>query len=129
VPPDTTRTQALALADRLVAEADDFLIAFTREARNVAEGGYFIADARRLRGAAADFRAAIPRAIDVGQLANAFTEVDALWTVLARRTNRIAAGRTDTNVQRIEGIGQTVAQIHGLLGMPGFPATVGPFEG
>ena len=63
------RSPVLTLADRLIAQADDFLIAFTREARNVPEGGYFIADVRRLRAAAAEFRAAIPRAIDVGQLA------------------------------------------------------------
>jgi hypothetical protein len=123
------RTPVLALAERLITQADDFLIVFTPEARNVTEGGYFIADVRRLRGAAAEFRAAIPRAIDVSQLAFAFSEVDALWQVLARRTNRIAQGRTGSNVQRIEGIGQTVTEIHQLLGMPGIPAAVGPFEG
>ncbi len=95
----------------------------------MAEGGYFIADVRRLRGAAAEFRVAIPRAIDVGQLAFAFSDVDALWEVLARRTNRIAQGRTGSNVQRIEGIGQTVTEIHQMLGMPGVPAVVGPFGG
>ena len=109
-------------ADR---QADDFLIVFTPEARNVPEGGYFIADVRRLRGAAAEFRAAIPRAIDVGQLASAFGEVDGLWEILARRTNRINQGRTGSNVQRIEGIGQTVTEIHRMLGMPGIPAVVG----
>jgi hypothetical protein len=121
------QTPITALADRLVAQADDFLIVFTREARNVSEGGYFIADARRLRAAAAAFRAEIPRAIDVGQLAGAFQDVDALWEVLARRTNRIAA-QESPNVQRIAGIGQTVAEMHSLLGMPGIPATVGPFQ-
>jgi hypothetical protein len=123
------RTPVLALADRLVAQTDDFLIAFTPEAKDVREGGYFIADARRLRAAAADFRDAIPRAIDVGQLAYAFRDVDALWQILARRTNRIAQGRSGPNIQRIENIGQTVAEIHRLLGMPGYPAVVGPFAG
>jgi hypothetical protein len=123
------RTPVLALADRLVAQLDDFLVAFTPEAGGVPEGGSIIADARRLRAAAADFRDAIPRAIDVGQLAYAFRDVDALWEILARRINRIAQGRTGPNVQRIEGIGQTIAEIHGLLGMPGSPATVGPFAG
>jgi hypothetical protein len=119
----------LALADRLIAQADEFLSVFTREVRNVPEGGYFIADVRRLRGAAAEFRAVIPRAIDANQLAPGFSEVDALWEVLARRTNRIAQGRTGANVQRIEGIGQTVAEIHRMLGMPGVSAVVGPFGG
>jgi hypothetical protein len=119
------RTPVLALADRLIEQVDEFLIVFTPEARFVQEGGYFIADARRLRGAAAEFRAEIPRAIDVGQLAYAFRDVDALWQVLARRTNRIAAGGPGANVERIQGIGLTVAEIHQLLGMPGIPAVVG----
>jgi hypothetical protein len=126
--PNDGRTPVLALAERLVTQADEFLIVFTREARNVPEGGYFIADVRRIRGAAAEFRAEIPRAIDVGQLAYLFREVDALWEVLARRTNRIAQSNT-ADVQRIEGIGQTVTEIHQLLGMPGIPAVVGPFAG
>jgi hypothetical protein len=115
------------LVDRLIAQADEFLIVFTPEARFVLEGGYFIADVRRLRGAAAAFRAAIPRVVDVGELALGFQEIDALWEVLARRTNRIAQGRGSSNIQRIEGIGQTVAELHRLLGMPGLPAEVGPF--
>ena len=123
------QSPVLTLADRLIAQADDFLIVFTREVRNVPEGGYFIADVRRLRGAAADFRAGIPRAIDVGQLAAGFSEVDALWEVLARRTNRIVQGGTGSNVQRIEGIGQTITEIHQMLGMPGVPTVVGPFGG
>jgi hypothetical protein len=122
------RSSVAGLADRLITQLDDFLFVFTREARYVAEGGYFIADARRLHGAATEFREVIPRAIDVGQLAYAFRDVDALWQVLARRTNRIAAG-PGSNVQRIEAVGQTVAEIHTLLGMPGVPAVVGPFGG
>jgi hypothetical protein len=121
-------TPVPALAERLIRQVDEFLVVFTPEARNVREGGYFIADARRVRGAAAEFREVIPRAIDVGQLAYAFREVDALWEVLARRTNRIAQGESP-NVQRIEGIGATVSEIHRLLGMAGIPAVVGPFSG
>jgi hypothetical protein len=122
------RTPVLELAERLVAQTDAFLSVFTPEARNVAEGGYFLVDARRLHAAGNAFRATIPRAIDVGQLAYAFQEVDAIWEVLARRTNRIAQGRTGSNVQRIEAIGQTVAEIHRLLGMPGVPTMVGSFQ-
>jgi hypothetical protein len=127
--PVELRTPVATLADRLIAQLDEFLIVFTREARFVQEGGIFIADARRLAGAAAAFRTEIPRAIEVGQLAYAFRDVDALWQVLARRTNRIAAGQGGPNVQRIEAIGQTVAEIRQLLGMPGVPAVVGPFGG
>jgi hypothetical protein len=113
-------------ADRLVAQTDDFLIVFTPEARNVREGGYFIADARRLRAAAADFRSAISRALDTSDLAFAFRDVDSFWQVLARRTNRIAPGEGGPNVQRLEGIWQSVGEIHRTLGMPGFPTPVGP---
>ncbi len=80
--PSNARTPTLALADRLVSQVDEFLIAFTPEAGQVTEGGNFIVDARRLRAAAADFREIIPRAIDVGQLAYAFRDVDALWARL-----------------------------------------------
>jgi hypothetical protein len=120
------RNSMLELADRLITQLDDFLIAFTPEAREVREGGYFIADARRLRAAAASFRAEIPRAIDVSQLAGAFRDVDALWQVLARRTNRIAPGQNGPTIQRLEGIWQTVTEIQRMLGMPGFPTAVGP---
>ena len=123
------QTPVLALADRLITQADEFLVVFTREARIVPEGGYFIADVRASAVRRPSSAPSIPRAIDVGQLAFAFGEVDAMWQILARRTNRIAQGRTGSNVQRIEGIGQTVAEIHRLLGMPGIPAVVGPFGG
>jgi hypothetical protein len=126
--PINGRTPVLELADRLIAQTYAFLSVFTPEARNVAEGGYFIADARRLQVAGAAFRDTIPRAIDVGQLAYAFQEVDAIWEVLARRTIRISQGRGGSNVQRIEGIGQTVAEIHRLLGMPGVPTMVGSVQ-
>jgi len=124
--PINGRSGLREVADRLVAQTDDFLIVFTPEARNVREGGYFIADARRLRAAAADFRSAITRAVDVTDLAFAFRDVDSLWQVLARRTNRIAPGEGGPNIQRLEGIWQTVGEIHRSLGMPGFPTPVGP---
>jgi hypothetical protein len=124
--PNNGPSPLLALANRLIEQLDDFLIVFTPEAKDVREGGSFIADARRLRGAAANFRDEIPRAIDVGQLAYAFRDVDALWQVLARRANRIAPGENGPNIQRLEIIWQTITEIHRMLGMPGFPTPVGP---
>jgi len=120
------RNSVQDLANRLVTQADEFLVAFTPEAKNVREGGSFIADARRLRAAAANFRDEVPRAFEVYQLAAAFRDVDALWQILARRTNRIAPGQNGPTVQRLEGISQTIAQVQQMLGMPGFPTPVGP---
>jgi hypothetical protein len=124
--PEVGPTSMRALADRLIAQLDEFLIVFTPEAREVREGGYFIADARRLLAAAAGFREEVPRALDNGQLAYAFRDVDALWQVLARRTNRIAPAQNGPNMQRLEGIWETLTEIHRRLGMPGFPPAVGP---
>lgn len=123
------RSNVGSRADQLVTQVDDFLIVFTPEAKNVTEGGEFIADARRLRAASSAFRAEIPLAINIGQLAFAYRDVDALWQRLARRTNRIAEVRDGSHIQRLVTIRQTVSEIHRILGMPGFPAEVGAFDG
>ncbi|MBV8268694.1 MAG: hypothetical protein JO252_20380, partial [Planctomycetaceae bacterium] len=85
---------------------------------------FFLADAQRLQAAAADFRQDAARGLNTGQLAYEFRDVDALWQRLARRTNRIARGRSGPNIQQVASMGQTIAQIHQLLGMPGFAPMV-----
>ena len=44
---------------------------------------------------------------------------------LARRINRIARGRTGPNIQTAMQMGETCRQLHQLLGMPGYPPTLG----
>lgn len=118
----------VALADQLVQQASAFLQVFGPTAGAVPEGALFLADAQALLAAATDFRQDAARGLNPAQLAFEFRDVDAIWQRLARRTNRIARGRTGPNIQQVGRMGQTIAEIHRLLGVPGYaPAvTVGP---
>ncbi len=135
LPPETLTGTALvaegpspvvALADQLVDQVNAFLQVFTPTAGAVPEGGAFLADVQQLQGAAAKFHDDAAQGLDPGQLAYEFRTIDLLWQRLARRTNRIARGWTGPNVQQIGKMGWTVAEIHRLLGMPGYPSVVGP---
>jgi len=74
--------------------------------------------------AATDFRQDVARGISPGQLAYEFRDVDAVWQRLARRTNRIARGRTGPNIQQVANMGTTLAQLHDALGLPGYAPIV-----
>jgi hypothetical protein len=113
------------LAKVLVEQVDEFLRDFRATARDVPDGSLILADAERLRNGAADFQKDVAGGLDPGRLAFEFREVDASWQRLARRTNRVAQGRTGPNIQQVERIGQTCATLHRLLGLPGYPPTVG----
>ena len=115
----------LALADRLNAQLDAFLAAFTPTVRVVPEGEWILADAQRLKAAAVAFREECGRGVDSYRLSQQFIAVDQLWSRLARRINRIARGRTGPNIQTAMQMGETCRQIHQLLGMPGYPPTLG----
>jgi hypothetical protein len=119
--------QVVPLANQLVAQVDVFLQAFRPNAGNVPEGAQFLADAERLLAAASAFRKDAARGLNPGELAFEFRDVDASWQRLARRTNRIARGRTGPQIQQVETMGQTCASLHQVLGLPGYPAAVGPF--
>jgi hypothetical protein len=132
-PPETLAGTALApqgpspvvaLADSLLEQINAFINVFALDVGTIPEGNLLLADAQRLQTAAADFRQDTARGLTPGQLAYEFRDVDALWQRLARRTNRIARGRTSGYIEPIARMGQTLAEIHGLLGMPGFPARV-----
>jgi hypothetical protein len=116
----------IGLAAQLVEQVDGFLSAFTPAAKDVPEGGYVIADARRLRAAAADFRQEILEVINVGQLADAFLEVDAHWQRLARRVNRLEDSPIAPFLAQLGTIGRTCGAIHQLLGIPGYPPELAP---
>ena len=118
----------VALADRLAQESEAFLQVFGATSPRVPERGYFLIDATRLRDAAVDFRQDVARDLPANQLAFEFRQVDALWQVLARRTARIARGRTGPNIQQVQKLGDIIGQIHQLLGMPGYPAALPPPE-
>jgi len=122
IPQAGAPSPVVALSNQLVEQAGAFVQVFTQTSPNVPEGGLFLADAQRLQAAAADFSRDAARGLNINQLAYEFRDVDALWQVLARRTNRIARGRVGPNIDQVGKMGQTVAEIHRVLGMPGYPA-------
>lgn len=116
----------VGMAGQLVQQVDGFLGAFGPTAGAVPEGERFLADAQRLREDAVNFHQDCQRGLDPNRLAAEFREVDASWQRLARRIQRVAQGRTGPNIQQVMQIGETCAQIHQVLGMPGYPPTFGP---
>ena len=124
-PAGNAPSPVLALADQLNAQVDAFLAAFTPTVRVVPEGEWILADAQRLKAAAAAFREECGRGVDPYRLSQQFLAVDQLWGRLARRINRIARGRTGPNIQTAMQMGETCRQLHQLLGMPGYPPTLG----
>ena len=118
----------VGLADQLVSQVTEFLQVFAPRARIVPEGGLFLGDALQLQAAATRFRNDTARGLNPGQLAFEFRNVDALWQRMARRSNRISRGRTGPTIQQIGLMGQTLAKLHQVLGLPGYPPVVGPFS-
>jgi hypothetical protein len=115
----------LGLADQLVEQTAAFVTVFGPTAGGVPEGPVMLADAERLQAAAADFRQDVARGLPPTQLAYEFRDVDAIWQRLARRVNRIARGRTGPNIAQVQKLGGIIAQIHQVLGMPGYPPDFG----
>src|SRR5205085_3127814 len=95
----------VGLADQLVMQTNAFLQVFSQTAATVPEGGLFLDDAQRLQAAAANFRQDAMQGLDPGRLAYEFRDVDACWQRLARRTNRMARGRTGPNIEQVQRIG------------------------
>jgi hypothetical protein len=110
-----------ALADQLSGQVGAFLEGFAPTASAVPEGAFFLADTQRLRAAADDFREDAARGLTLTQLAYEFRDIDASWQRLARRVIRVARGRNGPNIQRALAIGDTCAEIHQLLAIPGYP--------
>jgi len=117
----------VTLADQLVDQTGAFVQVFGPTAGIVPQGQVMLADAQRLLAAATAFRDNVARGADANALAFGFRDVDAIWTRLARRVNRIARGRTGPNIQQVSKIGDTCEQIHRALGMPGFAPVLAPF--
>jgi hypothetical protein len=124
VQPAAGPSPLVGLADRLVQDSEAFLEVFSQTSPRVPERGLFLIDAERLRDAAVAFRQQFAGSPAANQLAFAFQDVDACWQRLARRTARIAQGRIGPNIQQVQKIGATCAEIHQLLGMPGYPPEI-----
>jgi hypothetical protein len=117
----------VALADKLVAQVGSFLQTFSQTGGSVPEAGLIQADLARLRDLAVRFEQGVTQGLDPGRLAYEFRDIDAAWQRVARRTNRVARGRVGPGLQQISEMGETCAQIHQLLGLPGYPPAVTPF--
>ncbi len=123
-PPNLDQPNIVQLADRLIQQTNAFLSQFTPGARDVPQGGDLIADARRLQAAASEFRRDAEGAFLPDMLAARYVPVDLTWQRLARRTNRLAQGRSGPYVQALAQIGETTTEIHRLLGLPGYPPVI-----
>jgi hypothetical protein len=115
----------VALADRLLEQINNFVNDFALNVGIIPDAEVILADAQRLQTAAADFRQDVARGLSPSQLAFEYRDVDALWRRFARRANRVAAGQIGPFNGQISRMGQTIAEIHRLLGLPGYPGSVG----
>jgi len=118
----------VGLAQQLVEQTSAFIQVFGQTAGAVPEGGAFLADAQRLQAAAANFQQDAARGLNPSQLAYEYRDVDACWQRLARRTNRLARGRTGPNIEQVARIGSICEQLHRALGIPGYPPALGGFQ-
>ncbi|HMB07988.1 MAG TPA: hypothetical protein VKP69_30190 [Isosphaeraceae bacterium] len=102
--------RVVALADRLAGQAAAFEQVFGMTAGVTPQGGAFLADARRLRGAALGLHQAAT-AGDASRAALAYRDIYSTWRRMADRASRIAPGRAGPNIQQIWRMGDTAAQI------------------
>jgi hypothetical protein len=115
-PPATGAVQRMSpLADRLVEQVDDFIRAFQPTVGVVPEGPSFLADARALMLAARKLRRSAGSGAKLVELSQGCGAVVAHWERLRNRTDRVAAGRTGPNIQRVHSMGATVAQMQQAL--------------
>jgi hypothetical protein len=121
--PDPGR-ELRALTDSLANDAASFVGQFAPSAGRVPEGGAILNDATRLRWAALGFQQSLQRGEPMPRLAAKFSQVDETYSRLARRVGRIAAGRPGPNIDQVRRIGDTVARIHDLLGIPSYAPTL-----
>lgn len=124
-PPGGGEAPIVGLSNQLVEQVNEFVQVFGQTAGNVPEGGPMLADAQRLRAAAAHFRQHVAKGPPPNQLAYEFRDVDASWQRLARRVNRVARGQAGPNIQQVGRIGGTCEQVHRVLGMPGYAPILG----
>lgn len=117
------------LAEQLVSQVDVVVQTISPLADKTPEGKLLLADARRLQLTATDFRKDVGRRLNASQLAFEFRDVDASWQRLARRTNRITRGGNAPYLEQVRSLGATCAELHQLLGLPGYPPVLGPFSG
>lgn len=112
---------------QLDRQVDELLANFAPWAASVPEGPDLLQDIQRLANDVRNFKGDAAQGLDANRLAYEFRDVDADWQRLARRFDRASQGNPGDNGARIQQIGQTCQQIHQVLGMPGYPPTIGPY--
>ncbi len=112
--------QVVALSNQLLAQADSFVNAFTPLIRAAPGNPEILADARRLRNEAARFQQAVAQGFDNNRLAFAYRDIDATWTRLWRRVQRITRGRNGPYIEMIRQLVTTCGQLHQALSIPGY---------
>jgi hypothetical protein len=110
-----TGGQITALADQLVAQADEFLQAFLPKMGVVPESGRFLADATVLRDSAIRLREVALRGAPPADLAAEFLNVEASWQRLEARMARVSKGRLGPNIAEALQMGDTIEQIRQFM--------------
>jgi hypothetical protein len=111
-PPDAgPAAPVLAHAALLTSQVQSFLQVFGPTVRDVPEGEQFYREAGALAEASRSFQELLASGADPAALAEAFRRVEGRWTRLARRTERIAGGRTGPNIQQVQLMGTTLDAI------------------
>ena len=125
VPEVNVMQSILDLDDQLILEATKYADLFGPTGNGIEEGPDFLNDARLLQIAAANFHRQATNSPTPSALAFQFRDIDIIWLRLARRTARIGRGQAGFNVNRVERMGQIIGELHRLLGIPGYPVSVG----
>jgi hypothetical protein len=95
----------------LTSQVDSFIGVFAPTAGVVPEGGAFLREAQDLAAASRGFQGLLAQGAPPAALADSFRAVEASWSRLARRTERIAKGRTGPNIQQVQLMGTTLEAI------------------
>jgi hypothetical protein len=95
----------------LTSQVDSFLGVFAPTAGVVPEGGAFLREAQELAEASRAFQALLATGAPPAALADSFRVVEGRWSRLARRTERVAKGRTGPNIQQVQLMGTTLEAI------------------
>lgn len=113
---DPGPSPVVVLADRLAAQADEFLQAFIHDADRVPQGGRFLADATAVRDAALRLRDLAATGAGPAVLAGQFGAVAAAWGRLETRMAVVSRGRIGPNIATALQMGHTVGEIGRILG-------------
>jgi hypothetical protein len=115
--PDAQR-QVIELSDALFGQTDSYMRDFASTAGAVPEGPQFLAEAQALNAAAARFREMAAGGAGPRRLSAELGNVEATYSPLAVRTDRVSQGRAGPNIQRVHAMGDVIQQLRQFLPFP-----------